>query len=148
MSDIELFSFIFSLLNEGHTVTLRLKGFSMRPFLESERDSALLRKATGVIVGEPVLAELSEGRYVLHRVVAVDGDEVTLLGDGNILPEHCRKEDIRAQVVGFYRKGSARLDRIDGRKWRTYSAVWMRLRPLRRWLLALYRHWMRFFAPV
>lgn len=33
---------IIKLLNEGHTVTLQLRGFSMRPFLEDKRDKALL----------------------------------------------------------------------------------------------------------
>ncbi len=35
---------IVSLLNDGHTVTLRLRGFSMRPFLEDNRDKALMTK--------------------------------------------------------------------------------------------------------
>ncbi len=134
-----LFPFVVSLLREGHTVTLRLKGNSMRPFLEDQRDDALLRRATEVVVGEPVLAELSPGHFVLHRVVKVVGDEVTLLGDGNLTEEHCKRKDIRAQVVGFYRKGSTTLTPISGRKWRYYSYLWTRLRPIRRYLLAVYR---------
>ena len=35
---------IVKMMNEGHTVTLRLRGFSMRPFLEDNRDKALLTK--------------------------------------------------------------------------------------------------------
>ncbi len=134
-----LFPFVVALLDEGHTVTLRLKGNSMRPFLENERDDALLRRATDVVVGEPVLAELSPGRFVLHRVVGVEGDDVTLLGDGNLTEEHCKRSDVRAQVVGFYRKGSTSLTTIDSRKWRFYSYVWTHLRPIRRYLLAIYR---------
>lgn len=34
---------IIRLLDEGRTVTIRLKGFSMRPFLEDKRDKALLK---------------------------------------------------------------------------------------------------------
>ena len=33
---------VVKMLNQGHTVTLRLRGFSMRPFLENDRDKALL----------------------------------------------------------------------------------------------------------
>ena len=36
---------IIRLLDEGRTVTIRLKGFSMRPFLEDKRDKALLKKS-------------------------------------------------------------------------------------------------------
>lgn len=127
-------------INGGHTVTLPLRGFSMRPFLEDGRDKALLTKPKPKpAVGDPVLAEVAPKRYVLHRIVGIDGDKVTLLGDGNLTPEHCTIGDIRASVIGFYRKGSKELDRTDGRKWRVYSKVWMALRPVRRWLLAIYR---------
>lgn len=123
----------------GSTVTLRLFGNSMLPFLHDGRDKALLAAPRTPRVGEPVLAEIAPHRYVLHRVVEVDGDRLTLLGDGNLSVEQCRKSDIIASVIGFYRKGRARLDCIDGTKWRIYSAVWMSLRPVRRFLLAIYR---------
>ncbi len=148
VDNAELFPFLISLMEKGHTVTLKLKGFSMRPFLENERDTALMRLATEAVIGEPVLAEISKGRYVLHRIIDISGEEVTLLGDGNLLTEHCKRSDIKAQIVGFYRKGSKHLDRVDGRKWRIYSFFWMRLRPVRRWLLAAYRRWVRLFGPI
>lgn len=130
---------IVSLLEEDKTVTLPLKGFSMRPFLESDRDKALLIKVADFNVGDPVLAEVAPHRYVLHRVTKIDGDVVTLLGDGNLTPEYCYKKDVRASVIGFYRKGKNKLDRIDGRKWKVYSKIWMTLRPIRRLLLAIYK---------
>lgn len=134
---------VIEYLKEGHTVTLPLNGFSMRPFLENGRDKALLtyaRNRNELKVGDPVLAEISEGFFVLHRIVAIDGDELTLLGDGNLSPEHCHRDDVKAMVIGFYRKGRQTLDRTDGRKWRWYSWWWMRLRPIRRYLLFIYRH--------
>lgn len=136
---------IVEFLKEGHSVTLPLKGFSMRPFLENKRDKALLVSPTKVAVGDPVLAEIAPKHYVLHRIIKIEGDAITLLGDGNLLPEHCKEEDIKAAVVGFYRKGRTKLDRTDGRKWKIYSSIWMSLRPIRRWLLAFYR---RIWIPV
>ncbi len=138
---------VLKLINEGHTVTLPLmRGFSMRPFLEDGRDKALLTKATEPHVGDPVLAMIDKRYYVLHRVVNIDGDKVTLLGDGNLTPEHCTKGDIVASVVGFYRKGRQQLDSVKGNKWKVYSWIWMRLLPVRRWLLAFYRHvWIPLF---
>lgn len=139
---------VVKLLNEGHTVTISLKGYSMRPFLEDGRDKALLTKPINPMVGDPVLAEISPGHFVLHRIVKMDGGEVTLRGDGNIGVEHCHKKDICGAVVGFYRKGRRKLDRTDGRKWRLYSYVWMRLLPVRGYLLAAYRRlWMPLFGP-
>ena len=92
---------IIRLLDEGHTVTLRLRGYSMRPFLEDDRDVALLVKAETVKVGDPVLAEVSPRHYVFHRIVAIEGEAVTLRGDGNLAEEHCRLKDVKAGTIVF-----------------------------------------------
>ncbi len=145
------FPIIIAEVNQGHTVTINLKGRSMRPFLESDRDKAVLTRVGDPRVGEPrvgdpILAEVQPDFYVLHRIVKMEGDEVTLMGDGNLGYEHCKKQDFRASVIGFYRKGSTKLDSVDGRKWRIYSWWWTRLRPIRRYLLAAYRYiWLNIF---
>lgn len=130
---------IIRLLDEGHTVTLRLRGYSMRPFLEDDRDVALLVKAETVKVGDPVLAEVSPRHYVFHRIVAIEGEAVTLRGDGNLAEEHCRLKDVKAGAIGFYRKGRKTMDRTDSWKWKAYSYCWTRLYPIRRYLLAIHR---------
>jgi hypothetical protein len=107
----------------------------MRPFLENGRDKALLRKAEEVKVGDPVLAEIHPGHYVLHRIVDITGDQVTLRGDGNLGTEQCQLSDVKAIAIGFYRKGREKLDSIKDCKWRIYSWWWVRLLPLRRYLL-------------
>lgn len=140
---------IVRMLDEGHTVTLRLKGYSMRPFLENNRDRALLTKARDIRKGDPVLAEISPGYYVLHRIIDIRNGTVTLLGDGNLTTERCKEKDVRGAVIGFYRKGRNVMDRTDGMKWRTYSFMWMLMRPARRYLLAFYRRiWLKFFNPI
>ena len=40
---------ITDLLEEGHTATLRVRGNSMRPFLEDRRDSIVLAHVTHVL---------------------------------------------------------------------------------------------------
>lgn len=140
---------IVKILNEGHTVTLRLKGFSMRPFLEDGRDKALLTKPTNPKVGDPVLAEIAPKHFVLHRIIEINGDDVTLRGDGNLGTENCKLKDVQGAVVGFYRKGRETLDRTDGHKWRVYSWLWTRLYPIRRYLLAFYRRiWIPLFGTI
>lgn len=140
---------VIKLTNEGRTVTLPLRGYSMRPFLEDGRDKALLQKPANIKVGDAVLAEIAPRHYVLHRIISIEGNAVTLLGDGNLATEHCRLEDVKATAIGFYRKGRETLDSTEGRKWRTYSWVWMHLRPFRRYLLAFYRRiWLKLFKPI
>lgn len=126
------------------TATINLRGRSMRPFLEDGRDKAILQlvKSSEYSKGDAVLAEIHPGHYVLHRIdsIAADGS-VTLMGDGNLGYEHCLKEDIRAKAIGFIRKGREKADMTTGRKWRTYSWLWTRLKPLRRYLLfAMHPH--------
>ncbi len=126
---------VVQLLEEGHTATLPLRGRSMRPFLEDGRDKALLKIVQPVKVGDAVLAEISKGHFVLHRIIGIEGENVTLRGDGNLANEYCKIGDIRARAIGFYRKGRTKLDSTDGRKWRIYSWWWTRLYPVRRYLL-------------
>lgn len=136
-----LLPFVVDRLKEGHTATLPLRGRSMRPFLEDNRDKALLKDESHPKVGDAVLAEITPGHFVLHRIVGIDGDQVTLRGDGNLTEEHCTLADIRAKAIGFYRKGRNKPDSTDGCKWRVYSWWWTRLYPIRRYLLfALHPH--------
>ncbi len=137
MANAELLPHVIALLEEGHTVTLPLRGNSMRPFLHDGRDKAILTACHEAKVGEVVLAEITPGHYVLHRVKRVEGSNVTLLGDGNLNPEHCQQADIRAKAVAFYRKKRTKPDSTSGKKWRYYSWWWTRLTPIRRYLLFL-----------
>ncbi|MBQ7423355.1 MAG: S24/S26 family peptidase [Prevotella sp.] len=137
---------VVKLLNEGHTVTLRLRGFSMRPFLEDKRDKALLKKAENPKVGDAVLAEIAPGHFVLHRIISIEGEKVVLRGDGNLGTEQCTLKDVKGLAIGFYRKGREVADMTTDKKWRVYSAVWTRLFPIRRYLLAIHRRIiLRFF---
>ncbi|MBO4443765.1 MAG: S24/S26 family peptidase [Bacteroidaceae bacterium] len=144
MDSIEMPNDIFlkevrHLLEEGHTTTLRVRGNSMRPFLEDRRDSIVLTSATHANVSDAVLAETTPGHYVFHRIIAVDGDNITLMGDGNVRgTEHCQRRDVVANAQAFIRKGKTY--NPEGRCWRRYSWWWVRLLPVRRYLLWIYRH--------
>lgn len=143
LPNAEFLPFVISELQsaDGKMVTLPLRGRSMRPFLEDGRDKALLTISHDIKVGDAVLAEIGKRHFVLHRIVALDGQQVTLRGDGNLNDEHCTVSDIRAKAIGFYRKGRKKADMTDGYKWRLYSWLWMHVYPIRRYLLfALYPH--------
>lgn len=133
---------IIEFLDAGHTVTLRLRGYSMRPFLEDRRDKVLLTKPAYIQRGDVVLALIDGNRYVLHRIIHLKGDEVTLRGDGNIGTEHCTRDDIKGFAMGFYRKERDKIELTNSLKWRLYSVTWCLLFPLRRYLLAIYRRFL------
>ena len=141
-----LFPLLIADINQGKTCTLRLRGNSMRPFLESNRDLGIFTALDDVKVGDPVLAEIGPGHYVMHRVMKIENGNVTLMGDGNLNYEYCTISDLRASLIGFIRKGRHKVDRTDSWKWRTYSWFWVKMLPMRRWLLAFYRYiWLNIF---
>ena len=130
---------VIRMIGNGHSVTIPLKGYSMRPFLEDDRDKAILSEVEILNVGDVVLAEISHGTYVLHRIISMDSSQAILRGDGNIACEHCRLENIKAVAIGFYRKGSCKPCLTSSMKWKVYSWIWTRLYPIRRYLLFIYR---------
>lgn len=140
---------LVKIMDEGHTITITPKGVSMRPFLESKRDKAVLKKATNPQTGDVVLAEVAPRRYVLHRIIKISDGIVTLRGDGNIGVEKCRVKDVKAVAIGFYRKGRETLDRTDGRKWKIYSWAWTKMFPIRRYLIGAYKKiWIPIFGAI
>lgn len=129
-------------LSEGHTATFRVKGQSMRPFLENLRDVVKIERVMPelVRVNDVVLAEIAPKTYVLHRVISRVDNQLTLKGDGNVVGvEHCCDKDVIGIATAFYRKGKTSPDLVTSLKWRVYTRVWLSLTPLRRILLAIYR---------
>ena len=98
-------------IKDGHTVTISVKGWSMRPFLEHLRDKVVLDNPQGAKIGDAVLAEISSGHFVLHRIIDIKHtqedcqlDEITLMGDGNIHgTEQCLRKDICGIVTHYIR---------------------------------------------
>ena len=126
-----------SLLREGKDVRFTPTGVSMRPFIEGGKDVVILRKMPDVTVGDIALAAIGNA-FVLHRVIVVDGERVTLLGDGNIgRTEECTKSDILGTVI--------RIENSRGRrKPLTRGRLWFYIKPARRILLKVYRKLIKF----
>lgn len=125
-------------IREGHTVTINVKGYSMRPFLEHCRDKVRLAPFTDLKVGDAVLAEFAPDTYVLHRIIEIDGDVVVMMGDGNVRSKDvCGTEDIIGVVTHYIRRGKT-IPASDPRLQRCVR-WWCKLLPVRRYLLYIYR---------
>lgn len=130
---------LIELINEGHTVTITARGNSMNPFIRNNRDKLIFSAVTGVKVGDVVLAEISQGTYVCHRIVNIVDGMITMRGDGNTVgTERCPLSSVRAILTAVVRGGKT-YDISTSKAWKTYSWLWMHLLPLRRYLLAVYR---------
>lgn len=127
-------------IRQGRTVTLTARGNSMNPFIVDRRDRVVLSPCTDAQLqpGAVVLALTDDHRYVLHRIVCRRGDELTLLGDGNLRQtERTDTGRVIGLLTAVIRKG--RTYPTDGAAWLRYSRWWRRLTPARRWLLAIFR---------
>lgn len=123
----------------GERAIISVKGYSMRPFLEHLRDRVLLAPWTDLAVGDAVLAEIAPGHFVLHRIIRRQGDELTLMGDGNIRgTEACRVTDVCGVVEKYIRPGGHELLASDPAL-RRRIRLWRRLLPVRRLLLFVYK---------
>lgn len=129
---------IVRLIKDGTAVTFTPKGSSMLPFIRGGKDSVELKSAEGAKVGDIVLARVGQSAYVIHRIIRIEGDEVTLMGDGNIAgKEYCRREDIMALATKIIRNGKETDCRSFGH--RSAATTWKLFLPARRYLLAIYR---------
>ena len=122
----------------GGSVTLKTKGNSMLPFIIGERDSVVLAKAEDIKLYDIVLATVNDNQYILHRVVDINGDKLTLMGDGNLKGcEVCSVENVIAtaiEIIGGGKRYSCQSEQ-HFRK----AMIWRALLPIRRYLLAAYK---------
>lgn len=116
------------------TVTIPVKGNSMKPFLTDGRDRATLCgcRAEELSPGDVVLAGVNDGgSTVLHRVVERRGTRLLLQGDANETTEETGLQEVLGKAVAMERKG--RTYEVDGKVWHWYSAVWMKVLAGRRY---------------
>ncbi len=139
MNDNDVIEEAVRLVQKGVTVTFPVTGQSMLPFIVGGKESVILHAPGLTAVGDVVLAWVDGNRYVVHRIINIDGDRVTLMGDGNVKgTEHCLLKDVKARVTHVVSADNKKRDLYS--RWRMFGAkVWYWLRPIRRYLLAIYR---------
>lgn len=131
---------LFNILEEGEKITIKIKGNSMLPFIVGDRDEVTLIKAStdSLQKGRIVVAHIDNKYYFLHRIVKIEGDKVTLQGDGNVYQkETCAATSILAEAVALKRKGKIYTPNSFG--WKIAEKLWPSNPLLRRILLAIYR---------
>ena len=138
------FADILRLLEEGKRVTIPVKGFSMLPFIRGCKDLVVLEKAGAVLQADDIvlfhMGPREGGRYVIHRILSIDGDAVDIMGDG--VPkthEHVRRSQVIAKAVEILRGGKRRVDPYSHGQ-RRLVHFWQWLLPVRRYILFIYRH--------
>ena len=136
-------------MRDGVSVTLPVNGRSMLPFIVGGRESVILQQPTELRVGDVVLAWLPPlspagsppraggqyGYYVVHRIISIDGDQITLMGDGNLVgTEHCTVADVKAKATHVV-DAHEHLHNLYTPMRCMAAKAWWHLRPVRRYLL-------------
>lgn len=137
MNDNKIIDEAVALMNDGYSVTLPVSGRSMLPFIIGGKESVILAPPAGLKRGIVALAWVENRRYVLHRIERIEGERVTLMGDGNLVGrEHCYIGDIKAIATHVVDSNQKRHYLYT--RWRkTASEIWWALLPLRRYILKL-----------
>jgi len=118
-------------LKDGKVIALVPQGISMLPFIKGGVDQVYLLKKDRVAVGDIVLVEY-HGKHILHRVYAVDGEKITLMGDGNLEgTEQVAADEVMGTVVDIVHNGR----HLKPKK----AWLWRHLLPIRRYLLKIHR---------
>ena len=98
---------IFENLSDGESVTLRVQGISMQPFLYDKRDSVTFKKPDRPLKKGDVIVFRYGSMYLMHRVIGFDGNGfLTAMGDNTFSPERgIPPENVKAILVSAVRDG-------------------------------------------
>ena len=127
ISNRELFSIVRDTLLEGKSVRISVNGESMLPFFRSGSTITLRPvKKEDIRKYNVVMADAGHA-FVVHRIIEVGDDMITLLGDGNYIGTERVSPD---KIYGVVDCSALHL---------FFAKIWLWLRPVRRYPLAIFR---------
>lgn len=138
VSDETIIAEAIRLVESGASITFPVSGKSMLPFIVGESESLILQKPESIKIGDVVLAFVDNNRYVIHRVVKISGENIEVMGDGNLVQrEYCKLNDVKAIAThAVNQSGKKRYLYSTGQK--IFSKLWITLQPIRKYLLKIY----------
>lgn len=123
----ELFAIVRDTLLEGSTVRVAVNGQSMLPFFRSGSTITLRPIKEGDIRKYNVVMADAGNAFVVHRIIEVGEEYVTLLGDGNYLGT---ERVTRDKIYGVVDCSALHI---------FFAKIWLWMRPVRRFPLAIFR---------
>ena len=123
----ELFGIVRDTLLEGSTVRVAVNGQSMLPFFRSGSTITLRPVREEDIRKYSVVMADAGDSFVVHRIIEVGENVVTLLGDGNYIGT---ERVTRDKIYGVVNCSALHL---------FFAKIWLWLRPVRRFPLAIFR---------
>lgn len=126
------------LVEEGETVSMRIVGSSMSPFLIHDRDLITFKAPERELKkGDMVFFQRESGQYVMHRIYAVKPDGYYMVGDAQTEIEGpIRREQIFAVIIKVRRKDKW-MEPGDF-WWDFFERVWINIIPVRKAVVVFY----------
>ena len=123
----ELFAIVRDTLLEGKTVRISVNGQSMLPFFRSGSTITLRPVREEDIRKYSVVMADAGDSFVVHRIIEVGEEYITLLGDGNYIGTERVERD---KIYGVVDCSALHI---------FFAKIWLWLRPVRRFPLAIFR---------
>lgn len=126
------------LVEEGETVSMRIVGSSMSPFLIHDRDLITFKAPDRELKkGDMVFFQRESGQYVMHRIYAVKPDGYYMVGDAQTEIEGpISREQIFAVIIKVRRKDKW-MEPGDF-WWNFFERVWINIIPVRKAVVVFY----------
>ncbi|MCH5191168.1 MAG: S24/S26 family peptidase [Oscillospiraceae bacterium] len=141
----ELYPVIRERLDKGGTVELPITGTSMLPLLVWGRDSVDITKTETPKNGDIIFYRRDNGQFVLHRIIGENENGFILCGDNQWQKEYGIKPNNIIAVVTAINRNGKKFD-TDNKIYRLYSFTWVKILPIRKYLLILMRKVKKLFG--
>ena len=125
--NVTTFSVVRDILLEGDKVTITVNGQSMLPFFRSGSTVTLRPIRKEDFKKYAVVFADAGNHFVIHRIINIEENKVTLLGDGNIYGTESMDKE---KVYGVIDCSALHI---------FFAKIWLWMRPVRRFPLAIFR---------
>lgn len=125
--NVTTFSVVRDILLEGDNVTITVNGQSMLPFFRSGSTVTLRPIRKEDFKKYAVVFADAGNHFVIHRIINIEANKVTLLGDGNIYGTESMD---KKRVYGVIDCSALHI---------FFAKIWLWMRPVRRFPLAIFR---------
>ena len=139
------FENVEQLLSEGKSVELRCLGSSMQPYLRGDGSEVIVAYpfSPDELIPGTIVGFRYHGRLICHRIIRRKGEKLLIQGDGII---DNREQVPVSDVIGIIRIIIRRNKKpvfTQTKTARLYWRCWLRLSPVRKYLLLVYRLWLK-----
>ena len=119
MSETKTFE---EILERDQVLVYTCKGFSMWPLLHQNEDLLVIRKPDRELRKNDIVLFKASTKYLLHRIVEIDGDTIVTAGDHNAFKDLAiTKDRVIGILTSFVRNGKERS--VDELPLRVYGHI-------------------------